>query len=180
MCCLSGHRLWRAKHSLACFKFWCVLGNQWQHPVTHHTSYLERFGRGRLAGTAWREKRTGKPAKPPCSPVSTQDYHHTPNPEPSPIARSPFLLFSQTHMLRWALAGTQETRARGEGKKGSGTKSPLRCYYTHQTSLIRQQQNFINRMDIIEWACYKWALSGPYSATKWVFSVQCSHLRHHA
>lgn len=68
----------------------------------------------------------------------------------------------------------------GKEKGDSGKESPLWCHYTHQTSLIRQQQNFINRMDITEWACYKWALSGPYSATKWVFSVQCSHLRHHA
>lgn len=91
----------------------------------------------------------------------------------------PVPFVSQNHMLRWALAGTQETRERGEEKKAVA-QSPLHCYYTHQTSLIRQQQNFINRMDIIEWACYKWALSGPYSATKWVFSVQCSHLRHRA
>lgn len=63
--------------------------------------------------------------------------------------------------------------------KSSRRKSSLLCYYTHQTSLIRQQQNFINRLDIMEWACYKWALSKPYSATKWVFSVHCSHLKHH-
>ena len=63
--------------------------------------------------------------------------------------------------------------------QSSSRKSSLLCYYTHQTSLIRQQQNFINRLDIMEWACYKWALSKPYSATKWVFSVHCSHLKHH-
>lgn len=65
-----------------------------------------------------------------------------------------------------------------KSQKEKKRKSSLPCYYT-QTSLIRQQQNFINRLDIMEWACYKWALSKPYSATKWVFSVHCSHLKHH-
>lgn len=70
-------------------------------------------------------------------------------------------------------------QGKAEKKKHKSQVSST-CYYTHQTLLIRQQQNFINRTDIIEWACYKWALSGPYSATKWVFAVECAHLRHQA
>lgn len=129
--------------------------------------------------TGWRaERSTGKPVRPPCVSISlTLRCHHTSNPNLCPQLLPHSFCFS--HMPRWALAVT-ERPGEGKKKKAVAKKSRLPCYYTHQTSLIRQQQNFINRMDIIEWACYKWALSGPYSATKWVFSVQCSHLRHHA
>ena len=100
------------------------------------------------------------------------------HPEPSSTARLLLLLFPE---LSVQMGCGCDNRDHGkEGKKNRNSQVSSTCYYTHQTLLIRQQQNFINRTDIIEWACYKWALSGPYSATKWVFAVQCAHLRHQA
>ena len=131
--------------------------------------------------TGWRaEGSAGKPVRPPCVSISlTLQCHHTSNPNLCPQLLPHSFCFSNPH-AQMGFGCDRETRGRKKKKKAVARKSPLPCYYTHQTSLIRQQQNFINRMDIMEWACYKWALSGPYSATKWVFSVQCSHLRHHA
>lgn len=44
----------------------------------------------------------------------------------------------------------QRKEEREREKKTTTAKVSSTCHYTHQTLLIRQQQNFINRMDIIE------------------------------
>lgn len=72
--------------------------------------------------------------------------HLTQNLQPQLTFRS--FCFSNPHAQ---MGSGCDRRARGRReKKSSSKKSPLPCSYTHQTSLIRQQQNFINRMDIIE------------------------------
>ena len=68
--------------------------------------------------------------------------------KPLPTAPASFLLFLPHAQMGFGC--DRETRGRKKKKKAVAKKSPLPCYYTHQTSLIRQQQNFINRMDIIE------------------------------
>lgn len=185
MCCHARQQLWRAEHWLYVLSSVVHVSKPIKAPYGH-TSYQWGFGRQ----VASYHPRQVKPQDEEQRGALASQWDLPVFPSLSlcnatihliqTFAHTSFLIpfVSQTHMPRWALAVTERP---GEGKKKAvAKKSPLPCYYTHQTSLIRQQQNFINRMDIIEWACYKWALSGPYSATKWVFSVQCSHLRHHA
>lgn len=47
--------------------------------------------------------------------------------------------------------------------------------HLHQGALIRLRWRVINRLDIPEWSCYKWALSRLFSTSKWVFSLHCPH-----
>lgn len=52
-------------------------------------------------------------------------------------------------------------------------KTPMIHTHLHQGALIRLQWRVINRLDLPEWSCYKWALSRLSSTSKWVFSLRC-------